>query len=211
MGAYFTALIQQITAPNVTKIGNTTKPRISSDNESLITSGSNSHNAAAGINNNDTLDRKSNEDEESIHSEMNYNSPSPSESSLSVLSRHNDTENDNESENGPNNMITIQEEVEQENEFINHGMLHFQKTRDEWTKSSVEGDNDHNQIWEPMVIDDEEQEQIYKCIADEKPFPYNVPLEIMTEIMTKIWKQEQMLGYEISSKHAEHALALDRL
>eukprot|EP00483_Globobulimina_turgida_P010670 UN10691 len=55
-------------------------------------------------------------------------------------------------------------------------------------------------------------EQIYKLIADDKPFKYNVPLEIITEITNKIWKHEQMMGYEISSKHhGNHALALDRL
>ena len=63
-----------------------------------------------------------------------------------------------------------------------------------------------------MIINEDEEEELYQCIAENKPFPYNVPLETMTEIMNKIWKQEQMMGYEISSKHhATHVLALDRL
>ena len=54
-------------------------------------------------------------------------------------------------------------------------------------------------------------DELYRCIAEEVPFEKAVPLETVTEIMNKIWKHEQMMGYEISKHHGAHALALDRL
>ena len=63
-----------------------------------------------------------------------------------------------------------------------------------------------------MLIDDDEMDELYQRIASETPFEQPVPLETITEIMNKIWKHEQMMGYEISSKHGgAQVLALDRL
>eukprot|EP01084_Bolivina_argentea_P011589 21656_1 len=205
MGAYFSALIAQITAKE-SNDKSILKP-INESDENILKQHSTKLN---------------NKNEESIsdsNNDLNYNSPSPSESSLSLISKH-DTEDEIKEEkhnindnNNQQNLYSIQEE-EINNEFINNGLLHYEKIRKQWTQyNDNENENNNNtKIWEPLILDDDEMEQLYRSIADEKPFKYNVPLEVITEIVSKIWKHEQMMGYEISSKHAgNHALALDRL
>ena len=197
MGAYVSALFAQFTSPSVS---NTTT-------EALNTVSLNDKNK---INKIDIVD-----DTTSDQSNLNYNSPSPSE--VSLISKHNDTDDEiiNESYN---KCIDNNDEKEKEKEFVNYGLLNYQKIRNEWTKCNDNKDEDekneieNNDIWERMIIDDEEQEEIINCIVEEKPFPYNVPLETMMEIMNKIWKHEKLMGYEITSKHhANHAMALDQL
>lgn len=186
MGAYISALLAQITAPS--NADPRQSPLLEDDEQNGI-----------GITENEPS--------------LNYDSPSPSDRSVSIMSNHKTSDTEDEVVDRDKGAIGSMMSPIEENDFVNHGVLHYNKVRAQWRRKPNDGlkSSNDSESWEPALIDDDEMDELYRCIAEEVPFEQAVPLETITEIMNKIWKHEQMMGYEISKHHGAHALALDRL
>lgn len=190
MGAYISALFKQMT---------TTKAMDESMSKPI------------NINDEITSDLSSKMSDDRSNN-LNYSySPSLSDKSVSLISKYNENENEvNQklNQNKDDALIVINEE--QKSDFVNHGLLHYQSIQKKWTKSN--DINNNNENWEPLIMNEEETAELYTSIINETPFQNNIPLETVMEIMNKIWKHEEALGYEINSQnHSNAMLNLDRL
>ncbi|PSS11158.1 AT-rich interactive domain-containing protein [Actinidia chinensis var. chinensis] len=70
-------------------------------------------------------------------------------------------------------------------EFVNHGLLLWNQTRQQWTGNK--GSQNRTQVPEPKLSSSATYESLLKT---NKPFPQPVPLPEMVDLLVDVWEQE---------------------
>ncbi|XP_048133932.1 uncharacterized protein LOC115743544 isoform X2 [Rhodamnia argentea] len=108
------------------------------------------------------------------------NSVAPSPRSLSSISTSNQTLDPPHSGDG---------EPSNPSEFVNHGLLLWNQTRQQWTANK--GTQNRTQVREPKISWNATYESL---LGTSKPFPQPIPLAEMTDFLVNVWEQEEQEG-----------------
>ncbi|KAF8034635.1 hypothetical protein BT93_C0829 [Corymbia citriodora subsp. variegata] len=104
------------------------------------------------------------------------NSVAPSQISISSISTLNQTLDPPHSGAG---------EPSNQSEFVNHGLLLWNQTRQQWTANK--GTQNHKQVREPKISWNASYESL---LGSSKPFPQPIPLAEMIDFLVDVWEQE---------------------
>ncbi|XP_047312550.1 uncharacterized protein LOC124915846 [Impatiens glandulifera] len=74
-------------------------------------------------------------------------------------------------------------------QFVNHGLLLWNQTRQQWIGNKKKSDNLSDQLCEPKLSWDATYESL---LGSNKPFPQPIPLPEMVDFLVDIWEQEGM-------------------
>ncbi|XP_057799935.1 uncharacterized protein LOC131015540 isoform X4 [Salvia miltiorrhiza] len=103
------------------------------------------------------------------------NSAFPSHRSVSSISTSNQTLDTHSSTGGTSNS----------SEFVNHGLLLWNQTRQQWVGSK--GSQKPGQAQEPKLSFNATYESL---LGTNKPFPQPIPLTEMVDFLVDVWEQE---------------------
>ncbi|KAJ3678346.1 hypothetical protein LUZ60_002149 [Juncus effusus] len=116
--------------------------------------------------------------------EMDNNSAMQSQRSISSLSTsliQNDQNNHNQA--GSSNSSS------NPNEFVNHGLLLWNQTRQQWLANKRPTDSKSQQVKEPKLSWSATYESL---LGTNKQFPHPIPLSEMVDFLVDVWEQEGM-------------------
>ncbi|CAM9002962.1 unnamed protein product [Rhodiola kirilowii] len=72
-------------------------------------------------------------------------------------------------------------------EFINHGLILWTQTRQEWVTAGKQSHNRSTQVIEPRLSWDATYDSL---LSSDKPFPQAIPLSEMVDFLVDVWEQE---------------------
>uniref|UniRef100_A0A7N0TA01 Gag1-like clamp domain-containing protein n=1 Tax=Kalanchoe fedtschenkoi TaxID=63787 RepID=A0A7N0TA01_KALFE len=72
-------------------------------------------------------------------------------------------------------------------EFVNHGLILWTQTRQQWVSSGKQSHNRPTQATEPRLSWDTTYDSL---LGSDKPFPQAVPLSEMVDFLVDVWEQE---------------------